>query len=381
MKISTTKTEASLNKTAHSPKEQRFNRAWQRVVKQQKENDCFREDLHTFTRETLDRIQDSEKMCMEAMYDTCLHLLGFFSRKSLTQWQRETLLAWVAEDLHTMQNSHFGAHLDMEPIRQRINEAVKTIYPGLSLQPEYPAGNPGFHNDSTPGSMHGDSFIEHGHPDFSAEFEQTGRASYTNRKQDDDDASQAFFQYFFEQQKAFEQERQEQSQALKQLMKSSSVNKLFRKVAGILHPDKETNDAARQEKNRLMGELIKARNTNDIPRIFTFYAKYVGHSPLQELGEDLDSVTHLLERQYQDLRHIKESVLNEEPLTASLSRKSHGKTPAATQRAINNHLREIAAQTHNLRAMRQEITSLRMLKPYLEFHYKFLIQAEKQDYI
>lgn len=372
MQIATTKARPQFNETARSPKEQRFDEAWQQVVKQQKENDCFREDVQTFARKTLDRIQDKEKACMEAMHGTCLHLLEFFSRKSMTLWQRETLMAWMSQFLRTMQNNPFSSHLDMEPITQRLNEALETIYPGLSLRPEFPANDPEFHGGDTAGSAH---------ENFFAEFEQTGAASYPGQKQDDADASESFFQRFFEQQQAFEQQRLEESQALKRLMKSSSVNRLFRKVAGILHPDKESDEAARQEKNRLMGELIEARNRNDIPRIFAFYAEYVGLSPLQELGEDLDSATRLLERQYLDLRDVKENILNEEPLTAGLYRQFHRKSPAATQRAINKYLKETEARTQTLQSLRQNITSLNKLKPYLEFQYEMLVQDETLDFI
>ncbi|MDY0272329.1 MAG: hypothetical protein RBR37_07430 [Advenella sp.] len=368
MSITTTKTGPQLNKTSHSPKEQRFNEAWQRVVKQQKENDTFRENIQTFTRETLDKIQDTEKAFMEAMHGTCLHLLGFFSRKSMPRWQRETLTAWLTQYLRAMQNNPFSVHLDLDPIRQGLHDALEAMYPE-------------FHDGSMPGSTHEDSFAENNPHDFFNEFEQTGAASHPDQEQDDADASESFFHHFFKQQQAFEQERLEQSQALKQLMKSSSVNKLFRKVAGILHPDKETNEVARQKKNRLMSELIEARNTNDIPRIFAFYAEYVGNSPLQELGEDLDSATHLLERQYLDLLITKEDILNEEPLTADLYHQFQRKSPAATQRAIKKHLKETQARAQTLRSLRQDITSLNTLKPYLEFQYEILIQGEVLDFI
>ncbi|MFV9472828.1 hypothetical protein ACM5Q9_00185 [Advenella sp. RU8] len=381
MSLTTTKTGQQLNKTTHSPKEQRFNRAWQQVINQQKENDEFRENVQIFIRETLDQIRDTEKACMEAMYDTCLHLLGFFSRKSMPQWQRETLMSWLTQYLRAMQDNPFSVHLDLAPITQGLNDALDAMYPHLSIQCESQPYEPEFHDGSMPESTHEDYFSENDPHDFFNEFEQTGAASHPGQEQDDADESESFFHHFFKQQQAFEQERLEQSQALKRLMKSSSVNKLFRKVAGILHPDKEKNEAARQEKNRLMSELIEARNTNDIPRIFAFYAEYVGQSPLQELGEDLDSATDLLERQYLDLLITKEDILHEEPLTADLYRQFQRKSPAATQRAIKKHLKETKAHAQTLQSLRRDITSLNKLKPYLEFRYETLMQSEVLDFI
>ncbi|KAA0890797.1 hypothetical protein [Pusillimonas sp. ANT_WB101] len=355
MQVTTTNVTPQASKTAQSPQEKRFDQAWHRVTNQQKENDGFREDAQAFAQATRARIRDKEKAYMDVMYGLCLHLLSFFSRKSLARWQRETLLEWVGQYLQIMQNNPFGSHLNMEPIHQGLEDALAVTYPDS----EY-AADPSDEEDLLSEELFEELF---------AKFEQAGKTSGSGQNADEADADGAYFEH----ERAHDQQRYDESLALKRLMKSSSMNKLFRKVAGILHPDKEPDETERQNKNRLMGELIQARNTNDIPRIFSFYIEYVGQSPLQELGEDLDGATQLLERQYRHLCDEKERILHEDPITGALYRRFHKETPAATQRAITRHLKETQTQTTALQALLEETTSLKKLKPYLELHYEMLL--------
>lgn len=348
MKVTTTKASTQAGKTVYSVQELRFNHAWERVVNQQKENDSFLQEAQAFALDTRARIQGKEKAYMDAMHGACLHLISFFSRKSLTQWQRHTLMDWVVQYLQNMQNNPFGSHLDMEPIRQRLSEVLDaTDQPSVQPMDDFA------HDDYDEPLSDWEGFL-----------------------------SEDMFEELFEKfEQTHEQQRQDESQALRLLMKSSYVNRLFRKVAGVLHPDKERDEAARQDKNRLMGELIHARDTNNIPRIFSFYAEYVGQSPVQELGEDLASVTQILERQYVYLCDLKERILDEDPLTDALYRQFHRKTPAATQRAINKHLTETSTHTNALLALPQEVTSLKTLKPYLEAHYDRFLKDMAFDFM
>lgn len=380
MQIIPTHATSQANKTVLSPQEKRFDAAWQRVIRQQKVNDKFRADILVFARETQARIETEEKACMNAMYAACLHLFTFFSRKSLTKWQRRTLIDWVSQYLDIMQNSPFASHLDMEPVRQQLADVFAGAYPELQYLHEAPEEESDFAESGfSPFDEEEaeDPLIEDMFQELFAEFEQANATSGSSQNQGQENTEE---EAFFRRQQAHEQwaheQQQEESQALKQLMNSSSMNSLFRKVAGILHPDKEPDETARQEKNRLMSELIQARNTHDVPRLFAFYTEYVGRSPLQELGENLDGVIQLLERQYRHLCAEKAYILAEDPLVGALYQRFHKKTPAATKRAINKHLREIQERTRLLLELPLEITSLNRLKPYLEAHYDMLLQEE-----
>lgn len=341
--------------------EKKFTGVWRRVVNQQKKNDSLRIEAQAFAQHIQGHIQDEEKVVMDAMYFVCLRLLSFCGKKSLAQWHREVLIDWADEYIVTMTDNPFAEHLDMAALRQRMASAFVFAYP--DWQPLQDASGDGFPLDDD--ELH------------TTEDEDLASTTGNPSARDDDVAAeQAFFDQYFQQRDAEEQQRQDENQGLKQLIRSSSVNKLFRKLAGILHPDRAGDETARLERNRLMSELIQARDSNDIPKLFAFYAEYVGNSPLLELGGDLDSATQLLERHLLYLREQKDSILDEDPLTGALYRRFHRSTPAARQRAVNKHLKELRAHANALRNLSHDITSVNRLKPYLEYRRDMMFQDD-----
>jgi len=378
MQVSTRKSKPQATADTQASSEKKFNDAWRRVINQQKKNDCLRADVQAFAQDIQSRIGDKEKAYMDAMYFACLHLLSFCTRKSLAQWQRAMLLEWAVEYLRAMEVNPFSQHLDMTALQRRMADAFAVVYPE---PPEASADDFAFDDNAHHARGDEDPSIQDMFQDLFAEFERADAAGNPFAEHDDSHSENSFSHEFFQRQQTHEQQIRDESLALKQLIRSSSVNKLFRKLAGILHPDKERDETARMEKNRLMSELIRARDSNDIPKLFAFYAEYVGDSPLQELGGDLDGAAQLLERHLLYLRNQKDDILNENPLTGALYRQFHRSTPAATQRAINKHLKDIHALTGVLRDLRHDITSVNRLKPYLELRRDMFFQEDVFDYI
>jgi hypothetical protein len=361
MQVSTKKPPFQTTPSTESSSEKKFTDIWRRVVSQQKKNDSLRTEAQAFAQSILSRIEDEEKASMDVMYVVCLRLLSFCGRKSLAQWHREVLIDWAGEYMLTMTDHPFAEHLDMAALRQRMADAFAFAYPERS--PVHDASADGFPFDED--ELH-----------MTEDEEPASTTGNSSGRDDDVTAEQAFFDQYSQQRQAEEQQRQDESQALKQLIRSSSVNKLFRKLAGILHPDRAGDETARLERNRLMSELIQARDSNDVPKLFAFYAAYVGNSPLLELGGDLESATQLLERHLLSLREQEDSILDADPLTGALYRRFHRSTPAARKRAVNKHLKELQAHANALTNLSHDITSVNRLKPYLEYRRDMMFQED-----
>ncbi len=67
-----------------------------------------------------------------------------------------------------------------------------------------------------------------------------------------------------------------------------SIERIFRQLAKVLHPDREQDEAAKATKNALMSECLEARNNKDINTLLTLYYEHVG-----ELPDDLDQNSHM----------------------------------------------------------------------------------------
>lgn len=340
-----------------SSEEKQFEKAWQQVIEQQKHNERLRRDAGVFAAEVKTQLKEHEVACLLAMNQACRHLMSFFSRKSLGLWQRETLLEWVKEYLSYMQGSLFAEGLDLAETLQIYSEVLDAMNP----VPEH-TGEDGDEE------LDDDDLLD----DFFEGFRQATEGKHDDIFDDDASAEDNFFDQFFRQEQQREREAQQRADelALKQMMKASSINKLFRKLARLLHPDRETDESAREEKNRLMAELIQARNTNDIPALFSLYAKHVGEAPLQELGGDLASVTELLQRQYEQLCRQRNEILQENPQVGMIYERFHCKTRRQTQQLIKERITELQEKSRNLQRFCVETRSISKLKPYLQSRRK-----------
>src|SRR5690606_14298052 len=190
------------------------------------------------------------------MHEACRHLMSFLTRKSLGEWQRETLLAWVKEYISYLQNSPFSTPESLSATLKQYEQVLDELYPAPELSDD-------------DGELDEEDLLE----DFFETYRHGQKRKNGEFGEDETSAEDDFFEQFFEQQQQREREAQKRADelALKKMMKSSSLNKLFRKLAHALHPDRETDEVARAEKNQLMVELIQARDNNDIPAIFALY--------------------------------------------------------------------------------------------------------------
>ena len=84
---------------------------------------------------------------------------------------------------------------------------------------------------------------------------------------------------------------------------SLSVDRLFRQLAKVLHPDREQNETLKAEKHLLMSQCLEARQKQDIDTLLQLYCEHVG-----DLPEDLSDTSHqelisALELQLKLLQH------------------------------------------------------------------------------
>lgn len=255
MDLSVQKSKKRKEKKRSQSLEQRFNAAWRRLVKQQQKNEQLQTDIRAFAADIRHRIGAEEQSCNTARYHLIEHLLGFYSRKSLAQWHREILLEWINDHFLELTCNPFSHDLDLASLQKNIGEVVQKIHPDFFAEANHKPNNKSQVDAEESGTE--DMFA-----DLFAEFEQDDDED----EPDNFDQDSVFEEFFREQQQQEEQEEQERKD-INQFLKSSSINKMFRKIAGVLHPDREQDPTQREQKNQLMAELVAAREDNDIPKI------------------------------------------------------------------------------------------------------------------
>jgi len=87
----------------------------------------------------------------------------------------------------------------------------------------------------------------------------------------------------------YEREEDETSK-VKEVFKASQLNKMYKKIANVIHPDKELDLSKIEEKKVLMQQLTEAKNNSDV---FTLIKMYQTHVPDGEYFLDDDALKHI----------------------------------------------------------------------------------------
>lgn len=317
--------------------EERFHREWNRVQSLQAHNERLRAEVEAFAEHIIARIKPVEVDFISAKYHLAEKLLQFAERKSLNQWQREELFTWVQQVLLSLSSHPFSNALDLDELYQKLGGHLDAYFGPEDAHTDDPSelDEMGPELDEAMDDLFAECSGDEIDDDFSAR---------------DDNADK----------------RNAQEQSLSQLLKSSSINKMFRQIASAIHPDREVDAGLKARRNQLMSELARARDEKDIPKIFVMYTEHVGASPLDLIGEDIEKVIVLLKRQADRLRAEQDSVIHANPLYGAVYERFYNKSQKKVDAAISKHVREVKKDTYEHVRMTSGITSLTRLKIVLE---------------
>jgi hypothetical protein len=312
-------------KTIKQKKESAFSKKWAQVEKKNARNLNFRKKLGAFYDQFQKDILPFEVQLCEMMAEETRHLMCFLSRKSFTQWQREELTIWIESNLDTLSEHPFSPDALSQAIRKEYSEhligashameadeTIDSLYllemRNLLVELEV---EDDFSDDQLaefirdPRSFHDyvESLLLARHLNEEADdFESESDDSLFDEIEDDFINSEHF--------QHFQQSNTKHQKKLKDLFNASLLKKCYKKLANILHPDKEPNAALKAQKSDLMAILVQAKKEKDA---FTIISMYQEHVPGNDLNLDEDVSNELialideklkrLDEEHHDLKH------------------------------------------------------------------------------
>ena len=359
MTLTTTTTKNTKNKRAPTP-EERFQKEWQRVTRLQQKNHRLQAEVEQFAKSAIPQIEQAEQGYCNAIYLQTQQLLNSAQRKSITQTQRAALLDWIDDNIDSLRQHPFSNHLDLQALAAEWGKQCQDFYGDEVLQGPTPDD---FLAEDTD-AFDEDDFDE---GDIKAAF----RAFMQEMGLDDDVIDEAFNSDdpddFINQQN---EQNQQHEKGIEQLLKSSSINKMFRKIASAIHPDREPEGPAREHKNQLMAQLAKARDDNDLLTIFSMYTDHVGTSPLEFIDGDIEKVITLLKNQATQLRNNQNDIIHSNPLYGAVYTRFNKGSSKKNNAAINAHIKQLQHFTFEFLNATKQIKTLKVLKEALKEKYQ-----------
>lgn len=358
-------------KTAAQPLE----REWQRIVNLKRKNERLEQELEAFMQQCMDALRHDETEMADALVQQTKHLAGFLSRKSLAQWQKFELLEWIQQNILQVTNSPFCDQAQLIDLGRFIEDLQESLGFGApSPIPEQPENKPkpgqGRHKRSRQDTATEDMF-----EDLFADFEQESKTESStdagpDAGTDDPGYWEQLFEEFIREEEEAEQARESNTNGLRQLLKKSSINTLFRRLARVLHPDREQDERRKAHRHEQMSQLLEAREQNDLYTLFSLYEEHMGQSPLESLCEETDEdLLALLKAHTRELREQQETLIYADPLRGLFYDHFYDKKPKTRARKLQQYCQDLRKTIDNERQITRSITSVATLKPYLEARY------------
>ena len=362
-----------------------LNQLWREVQDKRKRNQHLQNQLDKLVLTYQQKILPVEReRLLPAQLKLTERLIELFSRKSLSHWHRDEMSDWIGSLLDRL------ALLDEEKsveLTNRYNTHVAKIS-GLSLeelqayQSEEEQSFDEILNEMF--EMEGDGEID---PQSAAEAQATAKHKAQEEAKnsaqtdlfgfDDLDLTGAEPGLDHNQKKTtidkFEESCFNEEQADNQWLRS-----LFRRAARTLHPDLEQDPKKREAKQKIMVELLSARDNEDVMTLVSLYAEHVQAGDLRVQQDDIDKLYRLLEQQSMDLEYEYENCIYGSPFTQMVHDKLYARTKQARTKKLQLCLKAINIEASQTNDFTQFLRNLNCLKEVLAERYD-LRQVQLQD--
>jgi hypothetical protein len=145
--------------------------------------------------------------------------------------------------------------------------------------------------------------------------------------------------------------------------------RLFRSTAARLHPDREPDPDLRQQKQALMAELLGARKRGDVMTIINLYQEHVDNDATLSKADEKQLID-TLKRQITELYGEREEYSFESPLHRTAFEQFYHQNPHTTDQAFKRHMQMMEAATLEIISQAHSIKTLKTLKPHLDERYE-----------
>ncbi|MFL9591867.1 hypothetical protein ACKC5O_07725 [Aeromonas schubertii] len=344
-----------------------FHRQWQAIEKlQAKLAKQEKEGADIYQRFVSD-IEPLEREQCALIFQLCQRLAGFTARKSFTQWQREMLHHWINEMMDYLESNPFRGELDLHALYMAVQagsvaqfdeEMIEEQCDFITqlLQEEF-----GESPDDIEQLREMVKDPEKLRAYMQAQFEKA--AAGEEEAPDVDEEPFADDEPFARRQRRHGKAHTEAKARVEQLLDNSTLKQLYRKLTMALHPDREQDPVARDEKTRIMGALSQAWETRDM-----FTLLHLAHTHLPEADnllsdENLAAINPALKLKVHELEVRYYSQV--EGLQGAVLHKFKQSSKKKTALAFDDHQQYLQRDIAQLQEQLATITTLATLKPYL----------------
>jgi hypothetical protein len=344
-----------------------FDKYWRLVEKCRQENAALAENLAQLRRRYEADVVPVEQELNEAMAAECFHLMTFLNGKGLSASIRMSLIDWLSGNVEALQSHPYYPAAEKEKV---VNAVVDCLQQQSAAEGKG-RGRRRAAADHPNQGLFGEDWLD---PPNSGQEQAEGDRTFG----DMDESLKEFFSEdeWEEFKRMFDDDGAEHARGDDQfnkrpppqddkIVRPESINLLFRRLAQVLHPDKELDPARKAEKHELMSQLLKAREHHDLPALLALHREYIAAEPLVVEEDELRGLIAMLKNQLAQLTADQQRLISQDPVTFAIYHWYHGNAPKRINSNIKQHVQQLRFSIDECRLFVEEVKTARELRSFL----------------
>ena len=354
---------------------------WIKIEKHQKRNANFTKKRSKLFEQFKQQAQPAEQKLADAITAQVEHLIRFLSKKSLTDKQRNELLGWVSDDIDYLATHLFSEGIDVADLREQINTELTLLTESLdqAVDEESIVELANMLDEMFDGEMqfNREELIEIiKNPALIQEHVQRFHEKMNEEEIEKDDYSEEFDQGFeedfdYQYNRSFSKRNsKEELGILEKLFKGSQLNKMYKRLAAKLHPDKESDATKKAIKHDLMQQLASARENKDVFTLLTLYHEHIDDDSFNFDAETLAAIEALLSKKVSELNAELKALKSADTPEAIVWEHFHGRSNKITTENIATHTERLEDEIMSINQFIVSTSTLKALKTELNTRIK-----------
>jgi hypothetical protein len=336
-------------KTPPSLAEQ-FAQLWRQVQQEQASLANLHQAIDSFYQEFRQKTQAPTAKFLSMLLARAEQFLAFADKKSLSQRERHLLTVWLQKLVSTYcalpgydpKKAH-ALHQALEPMEAALQAAIAKHAPRVALED----------HDDVAYVHFCDPWAEYGGQQEHSGPSEEAKASAQNHRQ----------------------------REAENLFNGSSLNKMFRQLTKVLHPDLEQDETAKAHKHTAMAQLLQMREEQNVLGIFALYCEHINQTTPTFTEDDFAALIPLLKNQLRQLQEKKQDAYRDDPEKGWAYQTFFHKSPQRRSILLNQYLRELHQESAQLQEDIDEARTLKSFKRQLSDHYNAMAFAHQEHLI
>ncbi|MBM7074386.1 hypothetical protein JQC92_20570 [Shewanella sp. 202IG2-18] len=361
---------------------------WEQISKLQARNQRLEIKISTFYEQAKPLFESYEIETCSLAAIKIERLISFIPRRTIKGERRDALYELIHEELDALESNPFWTGSTEELRKKFQNQIAADAQHHADKAPEPDEFETEIFRDMLEDMLGVDIDFEHEklvemmrnpqnieqYLKDIAQSHQEKHADIEDDPIDEDELDDDFFE------RAFNHFKQEESAPsiddIKMLFKSSDLNKLYKKMASRLHPDKESDESLKKEKHELMQQLSKAKRDGDVFTLLQMSQQWLPDFELDLSPSALKAMIRVLETKVKDLNFQHKRIGSDSSLESMVWNRLSARSKKQQQINIQEHIDSLVDCQADIQECIDTLTTVKSVNAYL----KERIEAERWNY-